>query len=96
MSRSVRDQVVVVTGAARGVGALLARTLAARGAKVALLGLEPTELARLAEELGTRYWVADITDREAMARAAAEVVEAFGRVDVLVANAGIATGGPFL
>ncbi len=45
MSKSVRGQVVVVTGAARGVGALLARKLTARGARVALVGLEPAELA---------------------------------------------------
>lgn len=88
----------MVTGAARGVGALLAAKLAARGARLALVGLEPTELAAVAERLGpdTRHWQADITDREAMTRVAAEVVEAYGRVDAVVANAGIATGGPFL
>jgi NAD(P)-dependent dehydrogenase (short-subunit alcohol dehydrogenase family) len=98
MSRSVRGQVVVVTGAARGVGALLAAKLAARGARLALVGLEPAELAEVAAGLGvgTRYWEADITDRDAMARVAAEIVEAYGRVDTVVANAGIATGGPFL
>ncbi len=96
MSRSLRGQVVVVTGAARGIGALLSRTLTERGARVALVGLEPDELARIADELGTRYWEADITDQQTMARVADEVTAAFGRVDVLVANAGIATGGPFL
>jgi NAD(P)-dependent dehydrogenase (short-subunit alcohol dehydrogenase family) len=96
MKKSVSGQVVVITGAARGVGALLARKLTARGAKVALVGLEPAELAKIAAELGTRFWEADITDQEAMARVAAEITEAYGRVDAVVANAGIATGGPFL
>lgn len=98
MSRSLNGQVVVVTGAARGVGALLARTLAARGARLALVGLEPDELGAVAAEIGsgTGYWTADVTDREAMARVAEEVVERYGRVDAVVANAGVATGGPFL
>jgi NAD(P)-dependent dehydrogenase (short-subunit alcohol dehydrogenase family) len=96
MTRSIRGQVVVVTGAARGIGALLARTLAARGARPVLVGLEPEELARVADELDTRYWVADVTDQAALATVATEITEAYERVDVLVANAGIATGGPFL
>lgn len=89
-------QVVVVTGAARGVGALLARKLAAHGARLALVGLEPDELAKVADELGAASWEADVTDREAMARVAGEITERYGRVDAVVANAGIATGGPFL
>ncbi|MEV6007444.1 SDR family oxidoreductase [Streptomyces sp. NPDC051976] len=95
---SMNGQVVVITGAARGVGALLARKLAARGAQLALVGLEPDELKRVAAEIGggAAYWTADVTDREAMARTAAEVAERFGRIDVVVANAGVATGGPFL
>lgn len=98
MSRSLNGQVAVVTGAARGVGAMLARELGARGARLALVGLEPDELERVAEEMGpdAGCWTADVTDREAMARVAEEVVERYGRVDVVVANAGVATGGPFL
>ncbi|MFF6958901.1 MULTISPECIES: short-chain dehydrogenase/reductase [unclassified Streptomyces] len=95
---SLDGQVVVVTGAARGVGALLARKLAARGATLALVGLEPDELKKVAESIGARagWWTADVTDRAAMAAVAEEVAERFGRVDVVVANAGVATGGPFL
>ncbi|SHL96662.1 SDR family oxidoreductase [Actinacidiphila paucisporea] len=99
MSRSsVQGQVVVVTGAARGVGELLARKLAARGARLALVGLEPDELKQVTASLGgdAACWTADVTDRAAMARVAAEVVTQFGRIDVVVANAGVATGGPFL
>ncbi|WP_225845315.1 SDR family oxidoreductase [Streptomyces sp. HPF1205] len=95
---SLDGQVVVVTGAARGVGALLARKLAARGARLALVGLEPDEMKSVAGSLGTEAvtWTADVTDREAMARVAEEVSAHFGRVDTVVANAGVATGGPFL
>jgi NAD(P)-dependent dehydrogenase (short-subunit alcohol dehydrogenase family) len=65
--------------------------------KVALVGLEPEALKEVAERLHTEgaYWHADVTDHEAMSRVAAEVRERFGRVDVVVANAGVALGGPF-
>jgi NAD(P)-dependent dehydrogenase (short-subunit alcohol dehydrogenase family) len=98
MSASLQGHVVVVTGAARGVGALLARKLAARGARLALVGLEPDELKAVAEGIGPEaaFWVADVTDHATMARVAGEVTERFGRVDAVVANAGVATGGPFL
>ncbi|MEU9500375.1 SDR family oxidoreductase [Streptomyces sp. NPDC048196] len=97
-SRSLDGQVVVVTGAARGVGALLARKLSARGATLALVGLEPDELAKVAAGLHgpAHHWHADVTDHEAMARVAEGVKERFGKVDVVVANAGVATGGPFV
>ena len=98
MSRdSLTGQVAVVTGAARGVGAELARTLAARGARVALVGLEPEELKATAAGCGpdAGWWQADVTDQEAMSAAAAEITERYGRVDIVVANAGIAAGGLF-
>ena len=95
---SVAGQVVVVTGAARGVGALLAHKLAARGARLALVGLEPDELKNVTASLGgdAACWTADVTDRAAMEEAAGEVLARFGRIDAVVANAGVATGGPFL
>jgi NAD(P)-dependent dehydrogenase (short-subunit alcohol dehydrogenase family) len=93
----LEGQVAVVTGAARGVGELLARKLSARGAKVALVGLEEDELKAVSERLygESAHWYADVTDHEAMSRVAAEVKERFGKVDIVVANAGVATGGPF-
>ncbi len=99
MSRvSLEGQVAVVTGGARGVGELLARKLSARGAKIALVGLEPDLLKEVAGRLHTEadWWEADVTDHEAMARVAAEVKERFGKVDIVVANAGVAAGGPFV
>jgi NAD(P)-dependent dehydrogenase (short-subunit alcohol dehydrogenase family) len=96
--RNLEGQVAVVTGAARGVGELLARKLAARGARVALVGLEPEELKRVSESLRTdsECWHGDVTDHEAMTRIAGEVKDRFGKVDIAVANAGVASGGPFV
>jgi NAD(P)-dependent dehydrogenase (short-subunit alcohol dehydrogenase family) len=83
---------VLVTGAARGIGAALARRAAARGARVALAGLEPELLARVADELGPEHlWVeCDVTDAKALATTVQRVVDTFGGLDVVVANAGIA------
>ncbi|MET9290492.1 SDR family oxidoreductase [Streptomyces sp. NPDC003077] len=95
--RNLAGQVVVVTGAARGVGELLARKLSARGARLALVGLEPDGLKRVAAGLHgeAHHWHADVTDHEAMGQVAGEVRDRLGKVDVVVANAGVATGGPF-
>ncbi|MGW6305203.1 SDR family NAD(P)-dependent oxidoreductase [Streptomyces niveus] len=73
----LRGRTAVVTGAARGVGAAVARQLADRGASVALIGLEEESLARLAHELPTEsyHWHVDVTDDELMARVAGEVRE---------------------
>ena len=86
---------VLITGAARGIGAALARKAAARGARVALVGLEPELLAQVADELGPEHlWVeADVTDPDALKAAVARTVETFGGLDVVVANAGIAPLG---
>lgn len=93
----VSGQVVVVTGAARGLGAELCRQLADRGATTALLGLEADELAAVSAGIpGTAWWEVDVTDGDALTAVAAQVVERFGRVDVVVVNAGIAAGGSLL
>jgi NAD(P)-dependent dehydrogenase (short-subunit alcohol dehydrogenase family) len=93
----------VVTGAARGIGAALSDSLARRGANVALVGLEPQELeqaaaacrAKAAAGAQVAVWESDVTDKARMAEVAAEVCERFGGIDIAVANAGIAIGGPF-
>ncbi|MFF3493224.1 SDR family oxidoreductase [Streptomyces sp. NPDC002795] len=88
----------VVTGAARGVGEGVARLLAERGARLALVGFEADRLAALADSLPTPagYWHADVSDDEAMAAVAGEVRDRLGAVSVVVANAGVAEGGPFV
>lgn len=100
MSRRRLDlagSVVVVTGAARGLGAELSRQLSARGARVALLGLERAELDAVSAQCpGSAAWEVDVTDSAHLDDVAAEVVGRFGRVDAVVANAGIGAGGSLL
>jgi NAD(P)-dependent dehydrogenase (short-subunit alcohol dehydrogenase family) len=89
---SLAGKTVLITGAARGIGAELARKAAGRGARVALVGLEPERLATLAGELGPEHlWVeADVTDADALKTAVQRTVDTFGGLDIAVANAGIA------
>jgi NAD(P)-dependent dehydrogenase (short-subunit alcohol dehydrogenase family) len=97
-THNLAGQVAVVTGAARGLGEALARELAARGARLALVGLEPERLARVAANLpgtGHSHWHADVTDPAAMAEVAEEVTARYRAVDIVVANAGVGLGGAF-
>ena len=89
---SLAGRTVLITGAARGIGAELARRAAARGARIALVGLEPEQLAAVAAELGPEHlWVeADVTDAGALKAAVERTVDTFGGLDIVVANAGIA------
>lgn len=89
---------VVVTGAARGVGAALAHEVARRGARVALLGHEKVSLEAVAASLpGPALAVeVDVTDPAALTGAARTVRDGLGPPSAVVANAGIAEGGPFL
>jgi NAD(P)-dependent dehydrogenase (short-subunit alcohol dehydrogenase family) len=81
---------VVITGAARGIGARLARRLHERGAQVALLGLEPELLEETAAACGgAPWWECDVADRDAVDAAVDEAVRRLGGLDVAVANAGI-------
>ncbi len=91
-------RVAVVTGPARGLGEGLARALSRRGARVALLGLEDRRLARVAADLPgeARSWAVDVTDADALARTAGAVRRTLGSPSVVVANAGVALGGPLL
>jgi short-subunit dehydrogenase len=86
---------VLITGASRGIGAALARALAARGCVLGLVARGEDGLRELIEGLpgeGHRALAADVADRDSL-RAA---VEAFGQVDVAVANAGVAHYSPWL
>ncbi|WP_033436476.1 SDR family oxidoreductase [Saccharothrix sp. NRRL B-16314] len=89
----VAGKVVLITGAARGIGAEVARRLAAKGAKLALVGLEGDRLREVAEECGGRAWEADVTDWAALEAAVNGVVDHYGGIDVVLANAGIAATG---
>lgn len=92
---SVAGKTVFITGPARGIGAEVAHQLAAKGAKLALVGLEPERLEQLARELPTEtYWCeTDVRDLSTLERATAETTERLGGIDVVIANAGIAPVG---
>jgi NAD(P)-dependent dehydrogenase (short-subunit alcohol dehydrogenase family) len=92
----VSGKTVLITGAARGIGAASARALVTRGANVALVGLEPEELERLAEELGpgAAAFEVDVTDTAALEETVEAAAERFGGIDAVMANAGIASVGP--
>jgi NAD(P)-dependent dehydrogenase (short-subunit alcohol dehydrogenase family) len=91
----VSGKVVLITGAARGIGAEAARQLYAKGAQLSLVGIEPDLLEQRARELGPRaaWFEADVTDTDALGRAVDATVERFGGIDVVIANAGIAPIG---
>ena len=91
MSRYV-DRVAVVTGSARGIGAATAKRFADEGAKVAVLDLDQESAAATASGLGAADAVGiacDVADAASVEAAVAAVVERFGKVDVLVNNAGV-------
>lgn len=89
------NRVVLITGAARGIGAATARELAARSCTVAVTDREGGPLARLAEDLGPRHaWFeADVTDQSSIDKAAHRTIDRFGRIDAVIANAGVVNYG---
>lgn len=95
---SFAGKVVLITGGARGVGEEVARRLHRRGARLVLVDLDEAPLRDLAVELGDRVVtaVADVTDLASMEAAVATGVDAFGGIDVVMANAGIASYGSVL
>lgn len=90
-----RGKIALVTGAARGIGAAVARDYVAHGGRVALVGLEPELLAELSDELGdaAAWWQADVRDGDAVRTAIDAAAAHFGRLDHVIANAGIASYG---
>jgi NADP-dependent 3-hydroxy acid dehydrogenase YdfG len=89
---SLEGKVALVTGASRGIGAAVARSLAAEGVRLALA-------SRSGDDLGLDEAVArpcDVRRPDDLEALAAEAVERFGGIDILVANAGVGAYGPFL
>jgi NAD(P)-dependent dehydrogenase (short-subunit alcohol dehydrogenase family) len=86
------SKVALVTGGARGIGYETARHLHMRGASVVIVDLDGEEAREAAERIGERAIgiEGDVTDESAMRAAVAETVERFGRLDIAMANAGIA------
>jgi NAD(P)-dependent dehydrogenase (short-subunit alcohol dehydrogenase family) len=94
---SLHGRRVLITGAARGIGAALARRLHERGARVALVGLEEEQLAEVAAACGGAHRaLCDVTDGAAVERAVDDAATALGGLDVVVANAGVAAQLPLV
>ena len=96
-AESLAGRRVLITGAARGIGAATARRLHARGARVALAGLEPGALEGVAADCGGAPWFGcDVADRAQVDRTVAAAVERLGGLDVVIANAGVAAQLPLV
>jgi 3-hydroxybutyrate dehydrogenase len=94
----LKDKVAVVTGAASGIGKEIARTFAREGAKVVVADRNQAAAAAVAAELGGSDRAIgvgmDVTSQAQVTAGMAEAVKAFGRIDILVSNAGIQSVGP--
>jgi NAD(P)-dependent dehydrogenase (short-subunit alcohol dehydrogenase family) len=96
---SLMDKVVVITGGSRGLGLAMAREFSRQGAHIALLARDEEELQRAATELqnfGARVttWPCDVRETQEVERTVAGIGQKYGRIDVLVNNAGIMLVAP--
>ena len=87
---SVKDCVVLVTGAASGLGLADARMLVAQGARVIMSDIDQERVAALAQELGADFLHQDVADEQRWGEIMSDIQARFGRLDGLVNNAGIA------
>jgi len=89
--QNLAGQIAWITGAGTGIGEGAARSLAAAGMKVILSGRRRDKLDAVAKDIGDQAQVVelDVADRSSVSQAAAEIIATYGRLDVLVASAGI-------
>jgi ribitol 2-dehydrogenase len=97
MSKSLQDQVAVVTGASSGIGLAIARELAARGARLVLGARSQAKLDEAVAGLGDAAIAVrtDVTDTDGVEALIETAIERHGRIDILIANAGVYSGGDF-
>src|SRR5215475_8870729 len=96
---TLRDKVSLISGGSRGLGLVLARHICEQGGKVALLARDPEELARAKADITARGGEVltvecDLLDRDQIQAAIRKVIDHFGRIDILINNAGIIEVGP--
>ena len=93
-NKNLEGQVAVITGGARGIGAAIAQCFSEAGARVGIVDLSGEVAERTCQELPGEALsvVADASEEDAMASAVGQVAEHFGRLDVMVNNAGAAAG----
>ena len=89
-----QGKTAVVTGGGTGIGAAVARRIASEGGRVVLIGRRREPLQAVADEIGATVVQADAADTPSMKAAVAMIVETFGGIDVLIANAGGHGMGP--
>ena len=95
MKESLTGKIAVVTGGGRGIGAAIARRLAALGAGTVICGRDRARLEQTAREIQCESMVCDVSDWNSVAGMAERVQQTFGRMDILINNAGIGGfGGP--
>jgi NAD(P)-dependent dehydrogenase (short-subunit alcohol dehydrogenase family) len=94
----VKDKVVLVTGGGTGIGKAIARRFIKLGASVVITGRRESKLSETAKELGENasYIVGDVSDTGVPKKMIQETIEKYGRLDVLVNNAGISSTGPLV
>ena len=97
MDLGLKDQVVFITGASRGIGRATAALLVEEGCRVAITGRDEDTLRRAVQELGGEERVlgvqGDMTDNEDIERAVSQTIDRFGQIDVLITCAGSSPGG---
>jgi 3-oxoacyl-[acyl-carrier protein] reductase len=99
MSKKFEGQVAVVTGAGRGIGEAIAKTLAAGGARVAVVSRTEANAEKTAQAINASHpgaataYAVDVADFNAVQELAAAIIEQLGRVDILVNNAGVTRDG---
>jgi NAD(P)-dependent dehydrogenase (short-subunit alcohol dehydrogenase family) len=96
---SLRDKVAIITGGSRGLGLVLARHICAQGGRVALVARDPEELGRAKADLALRGGAVltvecDLLDARQIQSAVRQIIDRFGKIDILINNAGIIEVGP--
>ena len=94
MNNGIKDKVILITGGNTGIGAEVARLLASRGAKVAIAARRKSKIDEVVQDItasggDVRGYSLDVTDKQQVKSVVSAVISDFGRLDVLINNAGL-------